>query len=245
MAFPPYSGKMPPKDFLPASPTELAIPRLRSLPRRISRFLAPSFLSRDAPPPIDRPTDFLDGMRGYASLIVFITHCVCPLHPNYGVGFWGNDGVNDYWLTQLPIIRLFHSGLACVHLFFVLSGFSISLKPLKLMRRGACDALFDSLVSATFRRAVRLYLPCLALLLGVLVLVCLGCFDYGNQLAKKENWPFLGISLQPPPVFPTWGAQFRSFWRAFWQWSDPVRPLPIPLQASQLVEANELMMDPR
>jgi peptidoglycan/LPS O-acetylase OafA/YrhL len=200
-------------------------PRLPSFSKRISRVLTPSFLSPSSKPEIVRPTDFLDGLRGYASLFVFITHAVLPLHPNYRIGFWGNDGKDDYWLTQLPIIRLFHSGLACVHVFFVLSGFSISLKPIKLMRAGAHDAVYDSLASATFRRAARLYLPCAGLLVIILGMVFLGLFDYGNELAMKENWPFLGVGLQPPPVVKGVGGQLKHFWKAWWRWSDPMNPV--------------------
>ena len=214
--------ELPTHDWDPSSAPIFSTPRLRSIPKRISRILTPSFLVASSKPEIVRPTDFLDGLRGYASLFVFITHSVLPLHPKYGVGFWGNNGKDDYWLTQLPIIRLFHSGLACVHVFFVLSGFSISLKPLKLMRAGAYDTVFDSLVSATFRRTARLYLPCAALLGTILVMVFLGLFDYGNELATKENWPFLGEALQPPPALPTASTQLVHFWKAWWQWSDPM-----------------------
>jgi peptidoglycan/LPS O-acetylase OafA/YrhL len=112
--------------------------------------------------------------------------------------------------------------MVCVHLFFVISGFSITLKPLKLARRGQYDALLESLVSATFRRAARLYLPCLALLLGIVGLVCLGSFHYVTELGKRANWPFVNRGLPDPPVFDTYGEQFRHFWTCFWEWSDPV-----------------------
>jgi hypothetical protein len=57
-----------------------------------------------------------------------------------------------------------------VLIFSVLSGFSITLKPLKLARQGASDLLYDNLVSATFPRTSCLYFPSVALMLCVLVL---------------------------------------------------------------------------
>ena len=225
-----------------ALPTTTTIPfpttRFRSLPRRVLDFLTPSFLSKNAPASIDRPTDFLDGMRGYASFIVFISHMVSPIYPNYAVGFGSQGGKNDHWVPQLPIIRLMSSGLAMVHLFFVLSGFSISLKPLKLMRQGNFNLLFDTLVSATFRRAARLYLPCLALLVGILAMVCMGFFNDAFDMATKENWPFDTEPLTPPPVYETYGAQLKSFWHCWWQWSDPVSKSPIPKQRSLRLSAS-------
>ena len=189
------------------------------LRRRTLRFLVPSFLSADHEPQIVRPTDFLDGLRGIACVIVFIWHGVNPMYPNAAVGFWSSNGLkHDHYVTQLPIIRLFYTGTIMVLIFFVLSGFSITLKPLKLARQGATDLLCNNLVSATFRRAGRLYFPCVALLLLVLLQTYFGCFQYAE--AMSEDWPFL--KRQVPETLRLKSGQFLHFRKTFWQWADPV-----------------------
>jgi hypothetical protein len=187
--------------------------------RHTLRFLVPSFLHKHEPLPVVRPTDFLDGMRGFACVAVFISHCVPPFFPNGRIGFWSNNGAkNDNHIAQLPILRLAYAGTSMVLIFFVLSGFSITLKPLKLARQGASDLLYNNLVSATFRRTGRLYLPCVALMLLVLVQNFLGCFRYANIMSEK--WPFL--QDQVPAGLRLETGQFWRFCHALWTWADPV-----------------------
>jgi peptidoglycan/LPS O-acetylase OafA/YrhL len=184
--------------------------------------LRPSFLSSKHEPQVVRPTDFLDGMRGFACVMVFINHAALPLYPNADLGFWSFGGFkNDYYITQLPIIRLLYSGPVMVFIFFVLSGFSITLKPLKLARRGASNLLYNSLVSSTFRRASRLYVPSVTLLFLVLIQTYLGCFQYAEAMAKE--WPFLERQVGAP--LRSESGQFWEFCEYLWKWSDPVRVL--------------------
>jgi peptidoglycan/LPS O-acetylase OafA/YrhL len=151
------------------------------------RILVPSFLSPNDKHVRDkiRPTDFLDGMRGYAAFAVYCCHFFLPTHPQAHMGYGGNNGVNDYWLPQLPIIWLIYSGKLCVCLFFVISGFSISWRPLELVRKGSYKSLFDAMVSATFHRPLRLYLPFFATLCITFLLACLGAFDLMYALTKN------------------------------------------------------------
>jgi len=203
----------------PLSPTRSP----RSLTRRIFNVLTPSFLSREPSPPEHQyPTAFLDGLRGYAAFFVFITHCVLPTHPNAYMGYGGNDGVNDGWFFQLPIIRLMHSGLACVHVFFVISGFSISLKALKQMRKSDHEGVFTTLFSSTFRRTARLYLPCFALLFCVLILTLSGAMDFVNAIAK--DWPFGDQPEEFPPIKNGFFVQVGDLLYDIWQWADPLNP---------------------
>jgi hypothetical protein len=186
--------------------------------RHTLRFLVPSFFSKHEPS-IVRPTDFLDGMRGFACVAVFVSHCVPSFFPNSRVGFWCRNGTkNDGYIIQLPIIRLIYSGTSMVLIFFVLSGFSITLKPLKFARQGASDLLYNNLVSATFRRTGRLYFPCMALMLLVLLQSFLGCFTYSDDMLEK--FPFLNDQVPPGLRLET-----DRLWRlcqSFWMWGDPV-----------------------
>lgn len=206
------------------SPTTLrpTPPRLRFVWRRLLRCLVPSFLSRSEGPDRDavRPTDFLDGLRGYAAFIVFFYHFVVPAHPKAHIGYGGGNGVTDRWVTQLPIFRLIISGQECVFLFFIISGFSISLKPLTLARRGAFPELFDCLVSATFRRACRLYVPCLAILGFTLLVACMGGLRHAYEMTK--SWPFPGKPLYLPVAYDSSIDQVKDFVRCIWDWADPL-----------------------
>jgi peptidoglycan/LPS O-acetylase OafA/YrhL len=159
-------------------------------------------------------------MRGYAAFAVYFCHFIMPTHPKAHMGYGGNNGVDDYWIPQLPILRLIYSGHICVSLFFVISGFSISLKPLKLARRGSHTALFDSMVSATFRRPARLYMPCFAILGLTFIIACLGAFDFSFALVK--NWPFPSRPLRIPIAHHSVTAQFADFITQLWDWADPL-----------------------
>ncbi|KAF2008179.1 hypothetical protein P154DRAFT_550276 [Amniculicola lignicola CBS 123094] len=186
------------------------------------------FLARTEGPSRDviRSTDFLDGMRGYAAFCVFISHFYVPAHPKSHVGYGGGNGKNDHWIPQLPIIRLIYSGQVCVFVFFVISGFSISLKPIRLARAGSHGALLDALFSATFRRAARLYAPCLATLLISLFLSCTGGMDYAASL--KKNWPFAGKPLTIPTRYNSNWDQLKDWIGFVWSWSDPLNAKTLP-----------------
>ena len=72
---------------------------------------------------------------------------------------------------QLPFIRLIFSGRPMVHVFFVISGFVLSRKPLKLARAHKYDDLHKTLSSSVFRRAIRLFLPAVISTFFVLLLI--------------------------------------------------------------------------
>jgi peptidoglycan/LPS O-acetylase OafA/YrhL len=209
------------KGLPPLSPRGVST-RYRSIHRRIARVLLPSFLapSSSATRDVDRPTDFLDGMRGYAAFMVFCYHFFKPTHPGGHMGYGGNNGVGDHYLTQLPILRLIFSGHVSVSLFFVISGFSICLKPLKQARGGSYTSFLDTMTSATFRRTCRLYLPCVVMLFITFVMNSLGAFDFTFKM--KRNWPFLGNPLRIPDARHSVWHKFQVLVGEIYLWSDPL-----------------------
>ncbi|KAF3028133.1 hypothetical protein E8E15_008835 [Penicillium rubens] len=80
-----------------------------------------------------RPTAYLDGLRGFAALLVYWGHHQLWAHDG-GVGnafelAYGYDG--KYYFACLPGIRtLFSGGHFAVSVFFVLSGYVLSMRPL-------------------------------------------------------------------------------------------------------------------
>lgn len=136
--------------------------------------LIPSFIEvrlRREPPKPERqhPTAYLDGIRGLAAFAVFLCHLAYQTwFITFGFGA-GEPGENA-WPAQLPIIKLIYSGPPAVALFFVISGYALSYKPLRQMRAKQYDGLMVTVSSAVFRRGLRLFLPCFAstFLVGVL-----------------------------------------------------------------------------
>jgi peptidoglycan/LPS O-acetylase OafA/YrhL len=124
--------------------------------------LIPSFLRRSphtgAPKKL-RPTAYLDGLRGVASFIVFIHHTIIDWYPSLSSGYASADPHNTSYIMQMPIIRVIYSGRGMVSVFFVISGYALSYKAIRLMHSNQYANLLDALASSTFRRAMRLFFP--------------------------------------------------------------------------------------
>jgi peptidoglycan/LPS O-acetylase OafA/YrhL len=127
----------------------------------------PSFIynqfSSTAPRKLHR-TSFLDGLRGVSAFAVLLWHYlpgkVEPwLLPAYGAINQGDMGPNP---LQLPFIRVLYAGSTMVHIFFIISGYVLSSKHIRMIRSENHEKLADSLVSTIFRRAFRLFLPSIA-----------------------------------------------------------------------------------
>jgi peptidoglycan/LPS O-acetylase OafA/YrhL len=112
------------------------------------------------PPPNSfrlRRTSWLDGVRGVAATAVFLFHamgCWAPIVPA-----WRAD-TDQTSLLQLPFVRtIFVSGGGAVSVFFVLSGYVLTHRSLRLIRNGSVREVYSCVASSTFRRGFRLYLP--------------------------------------------------------------------------------------
>ncbi|KAL6252993.1 hypothetical protein RBB50_000712 [Rhinocladiella similis] len=114
------------------------------------------------------PTSWLDGVRGLAAFFVFLSHGIDVRWAIYRGG-WTHGG----FFLRMPIFRIFYSGPGMVSVFFIVSGYAISYKPLLLARAREHSKVFDCLVSSTFRRGIRLYFPCAAfVVIGALIKYC-------------------------------------------------------------------------
>ncbi|KIV82990.1 hypothetical protein PV11_05052 [Exophiala sideris] len=152
--------------------------------------LTPSFLWKIARPSIflelkasnklPHPTAFLDGMRGVAAFFVVLAHVSMLFYPDHRNGR-SSEAPHFF---QLPIIRVFYSGAAMVSIFFIISGFALSYKPLLLLHKGERAGVFDTLASAMFRRGVRLFLP---VILVAFWYVCADHFDLNYPRKGKGN----------------------------------------------------------
>lgn len=182
------------------------------------RFLVPSFLngivpgttrlSRPSRPP--HSAAGLDGLRGFAAFGVFHLHFAYTFCNDHD-WVWGTRE-NDHIWYQLPFINSFLRGPSLVGCFFIISGYVLSLKPLKLLRAQSDEKFAQTMSSYVFRRAVRLYVPTLVATLVAMILVWVGAF----QLAF-ENWHD-GYSIfpveEPPDRYDSFYYQCRD-----WLWS--------------------------
>jgi peptidoglycan/LPS O-acetylase OafA/YrhL len=102
---------------------------------------------------------------------------------------------------QLPIIRCWYSGSGMVTVFFVISGYVLANKSLRLMRSRPRDfpAILDTLASSVFRRGVRLFLPIAASTLMSLI------FEL-THIYPREHWGKLPVHA------PTWTAQILDWY---------------------------------
>ncbi|KAB8336730.1 hypothetical protein FH972_021039 [Carpinus fangiana] len=203
---------------VPTMPASL-IQSSKTLLGRSLYFMIPSFIqakihSNPTPERI-HPTAYLDGMRGLAAFAVYLCHLSYQFFfITYGYG-QGEPGENA-WLIQLPIIRAFYSGPPAVSIFFVISGYALSYKPLKQMRAYQYDGLLQTMSSSTFRRAFRLYLPCFFSTLMVFCMLRLRIYEYTRPFS--DNRQLLRAKHEDHCIyFPHFYDQYRDF---VTKWSD-------------------------
>ncbi|KZL88128.1 hard surface induced protein [Colletotrichum incanum] len=119
--------------------------------------------------------EYLNGLRGLASLAVYIWHFSWPFQPHLFFAY-GLDSENNSFV-QLPFIRLLYAGDAMVRVFFVLSGFVLCLGPLTAIRDGDTVTLARRIASMGIRRGFRLFIPPLVMSLFTLTATCVGWLD--------------------------------------------------------------------
>ncbi|KAL3423115.1 hard surface induced protein [Phlyctema vagabunda] len=178
-----------------------ALTRAKISLQQFAFFLLPSPVQRRLRPALFKPqrlypTSYLDGLRGVASLFVYFCH-----YTEGNVGWYTNSyglaGPDDHVHSspvQLPFLRVLYSGRPMVHIFFVISGFVLSYKPLKLARARNYGSLHTTLSSSVFRRGLRLFLPTTASTFMVMIFIRLG-------------WM---------------GSPLPTFWAQFWDWKNAV-----------------------
>jgi peptidoglycan/LPS O-acetylase OafA/YrhL len=95
-----------------------------------------------------------------------------------------------------------------VAIFFVVSGFSLSVGPLRRIRSNDLNGLLGSLASSVTRRWVRLFMPCAALTFIVMIQIHIGA-DGGRLVAESG----------PPKMLLV--AQLKNWWADFTKLSNP------------------------
>ncbi|EAW10319.1 acyltransferase family protein [Aspergillus clavatus NRRL 1] len=191
--------------------------------RKLGIALTPSYLQHwvgGEPPQLTKlhAIAALDGLRGWACLLVFNFHFLFTYTWKVAVG-WGFNGEN-YGILHLPIIHLLVSGHIMVAIFFVISGYVLSYKPLKMIRTRSWDQTLTVLASSTFRRGFRLYIPSIVGIFLVFVAVRLGVFNYSHRVVNQGD-TILGTNEQHPPLMKSFTKQFGDWYRTVAHLIDP------------------------
>ncbi|KAF2097678.1 hypothetical protein NA57DRAFT_40499 [Rhizodiscina lignyota] len=151
-------------------------------------------------------TAWLDGLRGFAAFLVYWHHH--QLWAHYPTGetvifenAFGYD--NKYYFVALPVVRIFFSGgHYAVTVFFVISGYVLSTKPLSLIQAGELAKAGDSIGSALFRRWLRLYIPVI-----------------GTTFLYMSCWHWFGIWTAAGEMKENWWAELWSWYAEFKNYS--------------------------
>lgn len=228
------------------------VPRCLDILKRLLLFLLPSFVAEQlspssARPRTPRPTAHLDGLRGLACLAVVHDHLKLLLSKTAGSAY-GYPGLGTEW-WKLPIIKLVYGGSFAVAIFFVISGYALSVQPVLAMRTvpREADVAMKKLASAVFRRPIRLLLPCWATMFIGFVLVRLGVFEwfaamepifhshYDGWVVITDQWAFRTDSIFAQIadftwdgmhllwLFVDWGEHIgRSHYGGFVTWTIPL-----------------------
>jgi peptidoglycan/LPS O-acetylase OafA/YrhL len=147
---------------------------LRSTPSILyALFLAllPRYMQRNGLQPTKKEhvTSYLDALRGWAAFVVLNHHH----NPYYAT-----------WLLEQPGFTIITAGRGMVDVFFVISGYVLSYRMLKLMRTQQAVGLLDALVSSVFRRYLRLFgSAAIASFVGMVLVV----FGWKDQQFQKPT----------------------------------------------------------
>ncbi|KAK4629116.1 O-acetyltransferase PaAT-1 [Fulvia fulva] len=135
-----------------------------------------------------RRTAYLDGIRGFAALLVYCLHHGLWAHAIMGGSTKAENTFGwdkEYYFIAFPIVRTFFSGgHYAVATFFVISGYVLSSKPLSLIESGDYVNLGNNVGSALFRRWLRLYVPIIVVTFGFIILPHIGI---GSDFKPQGN----------------------------------------------------------
>ncbi|KAH7140256.1 acyltransferase family-domain-containing protein [Dactylonectria estremocensis] len=178
---------------------------------RFGWFLVPSFLQgrrarEQIRPAKIGPTAYLDGMRGVAALTVFFGHHLLQVfNLDYS---WGASGAH-YDFFSLPIVRLIYHGPASVSIFFVISGYALSYKPIRLIRARKTEDFYTNMTSMIFRRAIRLYIPTIISTGLIVIMLRIGIYESTRPFSLEHAY------------FPNLTVPYKRRWISGWlQWCD-------------------------
>jgi peptidoglycan/LPS O-acetylase OafA/YrhL len=112
--------------------------------------------------------------------------------------YWPNDAFDrPFYILTLPIFRLsLQGGFLAVAIFFLISGYVVAMKPLKLARGAKPEEARKAIASGAFRRLLRLGAPVTVATLISWSLDRMGAFNLARSF---PDWNWL-VRFSPPVV---------------------------------------------
>jgi peptidoglycan/LPS O-acetylase OafA/YrhL len=163
-----------------------------------------------------RNTSYLDALRGIAALIVVNHH-----HQSNP--------------SELPFLSLVTAGKSSVNVFFVISGYVLSYRPLKHMRSRESSPLLENLASSMFRRYTRLYLSSFVATFVALILARMGRLGYMHRYDSlyQQLWDWVSdcASFGNPFVGPR-GYKLAGDGSYNSRYLDPLWTIPLEFRGS-------------
>lgn len=130
-------------------------------------------------------TAYLHGLRGLAAFIVYLSHSVPWWYGAEGLIEHGWGYHSAHMIATFPFIRSFFTGgAAAVAIFFVLSGYVLSVSTLRKLRAGSVTNIRRSLLAAALRRPFRLFFP-----VAVISLLFALCMQMPFRIIRPLEWP--------------------------------------------------------
>ena len=117
-----------------------------------------------------------------------------------------------------------------VAIFFVISGYVLSHKPIKQIRTRQAAQLQQTLSSSVFRRAGRLYFPSMIAVVTCGFLTWAGAFRYATSTARSEAPVVFELHESTPPHYDSFIVQIadavkNAWWMTyFWRWKSTTTP---------------------
>lgn len=147
---------------------------------------------------------YLDGLRGIGAFVVYVTHFLDHFYhlPETPEEYDSKDADHKLpdWMRHIPVIVVFYHGYFWVVVFFILSGFVLTLRFFKI-KKHTC------ITGGTFRRYLRLMIPLWVTM--SLYYFCLKMQFFakddlkdGNDLHKIKDKTFLDLTYDS--LFSTW-----------------------------------------
>ncbi|RDW59012.1 hypothetical protein BP5796_11936 [Coleophoma crateriformis] len=159
-------------------------------------------------------TEWLDGLRGIACVFVVFHHTDITFE-FFMPPREGENMLFSYmrWFAGVSPICLWNAGPAMVAIFFIVSGFSISLGSLRHCHTRQQRKILTSLSSSVFRRWMRLYLPTLVVMFGDMLASYSGLYNGMGPMGRHRQ----------PPKFDAFSLQLKDWWAHVWELSDPLQ----------------------
>lgn len=135
---------------------------------------------------------WLDGLRGVAAAIVVWFHMTAGKLATPYRSFWDSPASDNRQLFQIAPFRIFFSGPGMVDIFFVVSGYSISMGLIKLRHEGSLAGFYQRLTGSVVRRIFRLCFPVATMMLASHLLYYAGLytipFKEGTGCPGAKPW---------------------------------------------------------